>query len=170
MKVPKGLSTPFARQNLKNCKIPQLNRRKFVKSEAIKGKALASFSMICAGLAAIPYSIVLDAVAPLTIVYAMFIVAFILQVGSILLQKQKILVSPLVFIYLLVMGAFGVAGNYTIGRAILEISPTIAMTIQRSEIIIAMVLSVFKTSNTLPQTTIKWKDSWDLLSQTLCGG
>lgn len=104
------------------------------------GFALAIIAMISAGFTAIPFSLALETISPLTVVYGMFFWAFIFTLPGIWIQRLPLFFDRKHGLALVIFAILGVLGNYAICEALLGVSPTVAVVVQRGEIIIAMLL------------------------------
>ncbi|MGK5092386.1 DMT family transporter [Deltaproteobacteria bacterium TL4] len=106
-----------------------------------RGLLLAGTAMFTAGLTAIPHRIALESIAPLNVVFGMFLCGLGYTLLGIFLQRIRLSFDPNLIFSILSIAILGVCGNYAICNALIGISPTLAITVQRSDIIIAMILS-----------------------------
>jgi drug/metabolite transporter (DMT)-like permease len=98
--------------------------------------------MLGGGLFAIPYRLSLETVAPLTVVWGVFLWALLFSLPGAWLARHQTKYSWKIGGITLLISLAGLLGNYSICQALNGASsPTMLTLLQRSEIIIAMLLS-----------------------------
>lgn len=98
-------------------------------------------AMLGGGLYAIPYRLSLITVEPLTVIWAVFLWAFLFSLPGAWLARLQTKYSWKIGGIALVTSLAGLLGNYAICQALNQASPTLLILVSRSEIIIAMLLS-----------------------------
>ena len=110
-------------------------------SDQIKGLCFALLAMLGGGLYAIPYRLSLETVPPMTVIWGVFLWAFLFSLpGAWFARRQKIISWKIAGITL-VTSLAGLLGNYAICQALSLASPTLLVLVSRIEIIIAILLS-----------------------------
>lgn len=99
-------------------------------------------AMFGAGTASIFQRILIENTSPLVIVFGMFIVAACGALLICLLSKRKVLVRPKLLAWFTLIAFFGILGNLAMVEAISAIAPTIALTVARTEIFMAILMSM----------------------------
>jgi len=110
-------------------------------SDQIKGLCFALLAMFGGGLFAIPYRLSLDTVAPLTVIWGVFIGAFLFSLPGAWLARRQNKYSWKIAGITLATSLAGLLGNYAICQALSQASPTLIVLVSRIEIIFAMLLS-----------------------------
>jgi len=111
-------------------------------SDQFKGLSFAFFATLGGGLFAIPYRLSLETVAPLTVVWGVFLWALLFSLPGAWLGRHQTKYSWKIGGITLLISLAGLLGNYSICQALNGASsPTMLTLLQRSEIIIAMLLS-----------------------------
>ena len=110
-------------------------------SDQIKGLCFALLAMFGGGLYAIPYRLSLDTVAPLPVVWGVFLWAFLFSLPGAWFARRQNKFSWKIAGITLATSLAGLLGNYAICQALSQSSPTLLILVSRIEIIIAMLLS-----------------------------
>ena len=111
-------------------------------SDQFKGLSLALLATLGGGLYAIPYRLSLETVAPLTVVCGVFLWALLFSLPGAWLARHQTKFSWKIGGITLLISMAGLLANYSICQALNGASsPTMLTLLQRSEIIIAMLLS-----------------------------
>ena len=110
-------------------------------SDQIKGLCFALLAMFGGGLYAIPYRLSLDTVAPLPVIWGVFLWAFLFSVPGAWLARRQNKYSWKIAGITLATSLAGLLGNYAICQALSQASPTLMVLVSRIEIIFAMLLS-----------------------------
>lgn len=110
-------------------------------SDQIKGLCFALLAMFGGGLYAIPYRLSLDTVAPLPVVWGVFLWAFLFSLPGAWFARRQNKFSWKIAGITLATSLAGLLGNYAICQALSQSSPTLLVLVSRIEIIIAMLLS-----------------------------
>jgi len=110
-------------------------------SDQFKGLSFAFFATLGGGLFAIPYRLSLETVAPLTVVWGVFLWALLFSLPGAWLGRHQTKYSWKIGGITLLISLAGLLGNYSICQALNLASPTMLVLLSRSEIIIAMLLS-----------------------------
>jgi len=110
-------------------------------SEQYKGLSFALLATLGGGLYAIPYRLSLETVAPLTVIWGVFLWALLFSLPGAWLARHQTKFSWKIGKITLLISLAGLLGNYSICQALNLASPTMLILISRSEIIIAMILS-----------------------------
>ena len=111
-------------------------------SDQFKGLSFAFFATLGGGLFAIPYRLSLETVAPLTVVWGVFLWALLFSLPGAWLARHQTKFSWKIGGITLLISLAGLLANYSICQALNGASsPTMLTLLQRSEIIIAMLLS-----------------------------
>ena len=110
-------------------------------SDQIKGLCFALLAMFGGGLFAIPYRLSLDTVAPLPVIWGVFLWAFLFSVPGAWLARRQNKYSWKIAGITLATSLAGLLGNYAICQALSQASPTLMVLVSRIEIIFAMLLS-----------------------------
>ena len=97
--------------------------------------------MFGGGLYAIPYRLSLDTVAPLPVVWGVFLWAFLFSLPGAWFARRQNKFSWKIAGITLATSLAGLLGNYAICQALSQSSPTLLVLVSRIEIIIAMLLS-----------------------------
>ena len=93
------------------------------------------------GLYAIPYRLSLETVAPLTVIWGVFLWALLFSLPGAWLARHQTKFSWKIGKITLLISLAGLLGNYSICQALNLASPTMLILLSRSEIIFAMLLS-----------------------------
>ncbi|MEE3266930.1 MAG: DMT family transporter, partial [SAR324 cluster bacterium] len=109
--------------------------------DQIKGLCFALLAMFGGGLYAIPYRLSLDTVAPLPLVWGVFLWAFLFSLPGAWFARRQNKFSWKIAGITLATSLAGLLGNYAICQALSQSSPTLLVLVSRIEIIIAMLLS-----------------------------
>ena len=110
-------------------------------SDQIKGLCFALLAMFGGGLYAIPYRLSLDSVAPLPVIWGVFLWAFLFSLPGAWFARRQNKFSWKIAGITLATSLAGLLGNYAICQALSQSSPTLLVLVSRIEIIIAMLLS-----------------------------
>jgi len=110
-------------------------------SDQFKGLSFAMLATLGGGLYAIPYRLSLETVAPLTVVWGVFLWALLFSLPGAWLARHQTKYSWKIGGITLLISLAGLLGNYSICQALNRASPTMLVLLSRSEIIIAMLLS-----------------------------
>ena len=110
-------------------------------SDQIKGLCFALLAMFGGGLYAIPYRLSLDTVAPLPVIWGVFLWAFLFSLPGAWFARHQNKFSWKIAGITLATSLAGLLGNYAICQALSQSSPTLLVLVSRIEIIIAMLLS-----------------------------
>jgi drug/metabolite transporter (DMT)-like permease len=111
-------------------------------SDQFKGLSFAVLAMLGGGLFAIPYRLSLETVAPLTVVWGVFLWALLFSLPGAWLARHQTKFSWKIGGITFLISMAGLLANYSICQALNGASsPTMLTLLQRSEIIIAMLLS-----------------------------
>jgi drug/metabolite transporter (DMT)-like permease len=110
-------------------------------SDQFKGLSFAMLATLGGGLYAIPYRLSLETVAPLTVVWGVFLWALLFSLPGAWLGRHQTKYSWKIGGISLLISLAGLLGNYSICQALNRASPTMLVLLSRSEIIIAMLLS-----------------------------
>ena len=111
-------------------------------SDQFKGLSFAFFATLGGGLFAIPYRLSLETVAPLTVVWGVFLWALLFSLPGAWLARHQTKFSWKIGGITFLISMAGLLANYSICQALNGASsPTMLTLLQRSEIIIAMLLS-----------------------------
>ncbi len=110
-------------------------------SDQIKGLCFALLAMFGGGLYAIPYRLSLDTVAPLPVIWGVFLWAFLFSLPGAWFARRQNKFSWKIAGITLATSLAGLLGNYAICQALSQSSPTLLVLVSRIEIIIAMLLS-----------------------------
>jgi len=110
-------------------------------SNQFKGLSFALLAMLGGGLYAIPYRLSLETVAPLTVIWGVFLWALLFSLPGAWLARHQTKYSWKIGGITLLISLAGLLGNYSICQALNRASPTMLILLSRSEIIIAMLLS-----------------------------
>jgi len=110
-------------------------------SDQIKGLCFALLAMFGGGLYAIPYRLSLDTVAPLPVIWGVFLWAFLFSLPGAWFARHQNKFSWKIAGITLATSLAGLLGNYAICQALSQASPTLLILVTRIEIIIAMLLS-----------------------------
>ena len=110
-------------------------------SDQSKGLSFALLATLGGGLYAIPYRLSLETVAPLTVVWGVFLWALLFSLPGAWLGRHQTKYSWKIGGITLLISLAGLLGNYSICQALNLASPTMLILLSRSEIIIAMLLS-----------------------------
>ena len=105
-----------------------------------KGIYFALLAVIGGGLYAIPYRLSLDYANPLSVIWGLFLCAFLFSLPGALLAHHQTKYSWKVACISLATSLAGVLGNYSICQALNLASPTLMVLLMRSEVIIAIIL------------------------------
>lgn len=97
--------------------------------------------MFGGGLYAIPYRLSLDTVAPLPVIWGVFLWAFLFSLPGAWFARHQNKFSWKIAGITLATSLAGLLGNYAICQALSQSSPTLLVLVSRIEIIIAMLLS-----------------------------
>ena len=97
--------------------------------------------MFGGGLYAIPYRLSLDTVAPLPVIWGVFLWAFLFSLPGAWFARRQNKFSWKIAGITLATSLAGLLGNYAICQALSQSSPTLLVLVSRIEIIIAMLLS-----------------------------
>ena len=106
----------------------------------LRGHSFAFWGTFIAGWTALPYREALQTVAPNTAVIGLFITALGWNGLFIIVNRTSLRIERKDWLWVLLIGVFSYAANYCAAQALLLLSPTIVMTLQRGEILIAMAL------------------------------
>ena len=111
-------------------------------SDQFKGLSFALLATLGGGLYAIPYSLSLETVAPLTVVWGVSLWALLFSLPGAWYARHQTKYSWKIGGITLLISLAGLLANYSICQALNGASsPTMLTLLQRSEIIIAMLLS-----------------------------
>jgi len=111
-------------------------------SDQFKGLSFAILATLGGGLYAIPYRLSLETVAPLTVVWGVFLWALLFSLPGAWLARHQTKFSWKIGGITFLISLAGLLANYSICQALNGASsPTMLTLLQRSEIIIAMLLS-----------------------------
>ena len=110
-------------------------------SNQIKGLCFALLAMFGGGLYAIPYRLSLNTVAPLPVIWGVFLGAFLFSIPGAWLARGQNKFSWKIAVITLATSLAGLLGNYAICQALIQASPTLMVLVCRIEIIFAMLLS-----------------------------
>jgi len=111
-------------------------------SDQFKGLSFAFLATLGGGLFAIPYRLSLETVAPLTVVWGVFLWALLFSLPGAWLARHQTKYSWKIGGITFLISLAGLLANYSICQALNGASsPTMLTLLQRSEIIIAMLLS-----------------------------
>ena len=111
-------------------------------SDQSKGLSFALLATLGGGLFAIPYRLSLETVAPLTVVWGVFVWALLFSLPGAWLARHQTKYSWKIGGITLLISLAGLLANYSICQALNGASsPTMLTLLQRSEIIITMLLS-----------------------------
>lgn len=110
-------------------------------SDQIKGLCFALLAMMGGGLYAIPYRLSLDTVAPLPVIWGVFLWAFLFSIPGAWFARHQNKFSWKIAGITLATSLAGLLGNYAICQALSQASPTLMVLVSRIEIIFAMLLS-----------------------------
>ena len=111
-------------------------------SDQFKGLSFALLATLGGGLYAIPYRLSLETVAPLTVIWGVFLWALLFSLPGAWLARHQTKFSWKIGGITLLISLAGLLANYSICQALNGASsPTMLTLLQRSEIIIAMLLS-----------------------------
>jgi len=111
-------------------------------SDQFKGLSFALLATLGGGLYAIPYRLSLETVAPLTVVWGVFLWALLFSLPGAWLARHQTKFSWKIGGITFLISLAGLLANYSICQALNGASsPTMLTLLQRSEIIIAMLLS-----------------------------
>ena len=110
-------------------------------SDQSKGLSFALLATLGGGLYAIPYRLSLETVAPLTVIWGVFLWALLFSLPGAWLGRHQTKYSWKIGGITLLISLAGLLGNYSICQALNLASPTMLILLSRSEIIIAMLLS-----------------------------
>ena len=110
-------------------------------SDQIKGLCFALLAMFGGGLYAIPYRLSLDTVAPLPVIWGVFLWAFLFSIPGAWFARHQNKFSWKIAGITLATSLAGLLGNYAICQALSQASPTLMVLVSRIEIIFAMLLS-----------------------------
>ena len=111
-------------------------------SDQSKGLSFAMLAMLGGGLFAIPYRLSLETVAPLTVVWGVFLWALLFSLPGAWLARHQTKYSWKIGGITFLISLAGLLANYSICQALNGASsPTMLTLLQRSEIIITMLLS-----------------------------
>ena len=110
-------------------------------SDQFKGLSFALLATLGGGLYAIPYRLSLETVAPLTVIWGVFLWALLFSLPGAWLARHQTKYSWKIGGITLLISLAGLLGNYSICQALNRASPTMLVLLSRSEIIIAMLLS-----------------------------
>jgi len=110
-------------------------------SDQFKGLSFALLATLGGGLYAIPYRLSLETVAPLTVIWGVFLWALLFSLPGAWLARHQTKYSWKIGRITLLISLAGLLGNYAICQALNRASPTMLVLLSRSEIIIAMLLS-----------------------------
>ena len=111
-------------------------------SDQSKGLSFALLATLGGGLYAIPYRLSLETVAPLTVVWGVFLWALLFSLPGAWLARHQTKFSWKIGGITFLISLAGLLANYSICQALNGASsPTMLTLLQRSEIIIAMLLS-----------------------------
>jgi len=110
-------------------------------SDQFKGLSFALLATLGGGLYAIPYRLSLETVAPLTVIWGVFLWALLFSLPGAWLARHQTKYSLKIGGITLLISLAGLLGNYSICQALNLASPTMLILLSRSEIIIAMLLS-----------------------------
>ena len=111
-------------------------------SDQFKGLSFALLATLGGGLYAIPYRLSLETVAPLTVIWGVFMWALLFSLPGAWLARHQTKYSWKIGGITLLISLAGLLANYSICQALNEASsPTMLTLLQRSEIIITMLLS-----------------------------
>jgi drug/metabolite transporter (DMT)-like permease len=97
--------------------------------------------MMGGGLYAIPYRLSLDTVAPLPVIWGVFLWAFLFSIPGAWFARHQNKFSWKIAGITLATSLAGLLGNYAICQALSQASPTLMVLVSRIEIIFAMLLS-----------------------------
>jgi drug/metabolite transporter (DMT)-like permease len=111
-------------------------------SDQSKGFSFAMLAMLGGGLFAIPYRLSLETVAPLTVVWGVFLWALLFSLPGAWLARHQTKYSWKIGGITFLISLAGLLANYSICQALNGASsPTMLTLLQRSDIIISMLLS-----------------------------
>ena len=110
-------------------------------SDQIKGMCFALLAMFGGGLYAIPYRLSLDTVAPVPVIWGVFLWAFLFSLPGAWFARRQNKFSWKIAGITLATSLAGLLGNYALCQALSQSSPTLLVLVSRTEIIIAMLLS-----------------------------
>ena len=110
-------------------------------SDQSKGLSFVILATLGGGLYAIPYRLGLETVAPLTVVWGVFLWALLFSLPGAWIARHQTKFSWKIGRITLLISLAGLLGNYSICQALNLASPTMLILISRSEIIFAMLLS-----------------------------
>ena len=110
-------------------------------SNQFKGLSFALLATLGGGLYAIPYRLSLETIAPLTVIWGVFLWALLFSLPGAWLARHQTKYSWKIGRITLLISLAGLLGNYSICQALNRASPTMLILLSRSEIIIAMLLS-----------------------------
>jgi len=111
-------------------------------SDQFKGLSFALLATLGGGLYAIPYRLSLETVTPLTVVWGVFLWALLFSLPGAWLGRHQTKYSWKIGGITLLISLAGLLANYSICQALNGASsPTMLTLLQRSEIIITMLLS-----------------------------
>ena len=110
-------------------------------SDQFKGLSFAMLATLGGGLYAIPYRLSLETVAPLTVVWGVFLWALLFSLPGAWLGRHQTKYSWKIGGISLLISLAGLLANYSICQALNRASPTMLILLSRSEIIITMLLS-----------------------------
>jgi DME family drug/metabolite transporter len=110
-------------------------------SDQIKGLCFALLAMMGGGLYAIPYRLSLDTVAPLPVIWGVFLWAFLFSIPGAWFARHQNKFSWEIAGITLATSLASLLGNYAICQALSQASPTLMVLVSRIEIIFAMLLS-----------------------------
>ena len=99
--------------------------------------------MFGSGLFAIPYRLSLETVDPLTVVWGIFLWAFLFSLPGAWIARKRMRFSLKIGCITLATSLSGLLGNYSVCQALAHNSPTLFNLVSRSEVIFAMILSWF---------------------------
>ena len=112
-------------------------------SNKIKGLFLILLATFGAGFFSIPYRLSLETVDPLTVVWGIFLWAFLFSLPGVWIVRKQIKFSLKIGWLTMATSLAGLLGNYSACQALAQNSPTLFNLVCRSEIIFAMILSWF---------------------------
>ncbi len=105
-----------------------------------KGIFFAMLAVLGGGIYSIPYRLSLDTANTLTVIWGIFLCAFLFSLPGAWIARHQTKYSCKVAGLALITSVAGVLGNYSICQALNLASPTLMVLLMRSEVIIAMVL------------------------------
>ena len=105
-----------------------------------RGILFALLAVLGGGLYAIPYRLSLEMANALTVIWGLFLCAFVFSLPGAWLARHETKYSWKIASISLATSLAGVLGNYSICQALMLASPTLMVLLMRSEVVIAMIL------------------------------